>query len=392
MFADPPDRNGGVRRILMTADGVGGVWTYALDLASGLRSHGIAVTMATMGPRLSEDQRGDAQRRGIDVREGDFALEWTDDPWADVDDASGWLLDLETQCRPDVVHLNGYCHGALPWRAPLVIAAHSCVASWWRGVHGGAAPSSWNMYRERVREGLASASIVVAPTCAMLDALELEYGAVPDGRVIPNGGGAVLPPSGGSSIRRESIVFSAGRVWDRAKNIGALCRVASRVHWPICVAGEGGGTECPSTDAVRHLGRLSSAEMQTWFARASIYALPARYEPFGLSVLEAASAGCALVLGDIPSLRENWVGAAEFVDPDDEDALAAVINALIESPALREAMGARARQRSERFTIDRMASAYAAVYHEVIANAALTGPSHVVGVGRSFQGRHIGGP
>ncbi len=33
--------------------------------------------------------------------------------------------------------------------------------------------------------------------------------------------------------------------------------------------------------------------------------LPARYEPFGLSVLEAALSGCALVLGDIPSLRES---------------------------------------------------------------------------------------
>ena len=34
--------------------------------------------------------------------------------------------------------------------------------------------------------------------------------------------------------------------------------------------------------------------------------LPARYEPFGLSILEAALSGCALVLGDLPSLRELW--------------------------------------------------------------------------------------
>ena len=59
------------------------------------------------------------------------------------------------------------------------------------------------------------------------------------------------------------------------------------------------------------------------YAAAAIYALPARYEPFGLSVLEAAQHGCALVLGDIDSLRENWDGAALFVDPDDAGALAA---------------------------------------------------------------------
>src|SRR4029079_10424049 len=87
----------GVGRVLMTADGVGGVWTYALDLACGLRVHGITVTIATMGPRLSVDQHGEAARRGIDVREGDFALEWMDDPWTDVDAAAGWLLALEDE-------------------------------------------------------------------------------------------------------------------------------------------------------------------------------------------------------------------------------------------------------------------------------------------------------
>jgi glycosyltransferase involved in cell wall biosynthesis len=354
----------GVGRILMTADGVGGVWTYALDLACGLRVHGITVTIATMGPRLSVDQHGEAARRGIDVREGDFALEWMDDPWPDVDAAAGWLLALEDECRPDVVHVNGYCHGMLPWRAPVVVAAHSCVTSWWRGVHGGAAPSSWDAYRERVRDGLDGAAIVIAPTRAMLDALEREYGAVRNGRVIPNGRPASLPPSGGSPSR-ESFIFSAGRIWDPAKNIDALCRAAPRLRWPVYVAGDSGGAECRSSDAVRYLGRLPAGEMHEWFARASLYVLPARYEPFGLSVLEAASAGCALVLGDIPSLRENWDGSAVFVAPHDEDALVRAIGELIDDAALRRDMAARAHERSKEFTVERMASTYAALYDEI---------------------------
>jgi glycosyltransferase involved in cell wall biosynthesis len=377
----------GVGRVLMTADGVGGVWTYALDLACGLRVHGITVTIATMGPRLSADQHGEAARRGIDVREGDYALEWMDDPWPDVDAAAGWLLALEDDCRPDVVHLNGYCHGMLPWRAPVVVAAHSCVASWWRGVHGGAAPSSWDTYRARVRDGLDGAAIVVAPTRAMLDALQREYGAVPNGRVIPNGratslpaeggrhesvsGTMWLPPSGGGPSRE--FIFSAGRIWDQAKNIDALCGAAPRLRWPVYVAGDSGGAECRSSDAVRYLGRLPAGEMHEWLARASLYVLPARYEPFGLSVLEAASAGCALVLGDIASLRENWDGAAAFVDPDDQDALVRAIDDLIDDAALRRDMGARAHERSKGFTVERMALAYAALYEEI---AALKGPRH----------------
>lgn len=354
----------------MTADGVGGVWTYAVDLAAVLQTHGIVVTIATMGPTLREDQRADAKRRRIEVCEGAFALEWMEDPWTDVDAASGWLLALEDQYRPDVVHLNGYCHGALPWRAPVVMAAHSCVASWWRGVHGGAAPPAWDTYRERVRNGLRAAAVVVAPTRAMLDALQLEYGPVPDGRVIPNGRARIqlpqLPPLGGSH-RREPIVFSAGRIWDRAKNIGAVCEAAPRVRWPVYVAGDAGESAAPGV--VNYLGRLSSDGMRTWFARASIYALPARYEPFGLSILEAANAGCALVLGAIPSLHENWDGAAAFVDPDDVDGLVAAMNELINNRVLRDDMSARARDRARAFTVEQMASAYAALYREIASNA-----------------------
>ncbi|MEB3829625.1 glycosyltransferase [Phormidium sp. CCY1219] len=61
---------------------------------------------------------------------------------------------------------------------------------------------------------------------------------------------------------------------------------------------------------------MSPEELSHWYARAAIYAFPARYEPFGLSVLEAALSGCALVLGDIPRLREMWGDAAVFANPD----------------------------------------------------------------------------
>ena len=86
-------------------------------------------------------------------------------------------------------------------------------------------------------------------------------------------------------------------------------------------------------------------------ARASIYAMPARYEPFGLSILEAGLSGCALVLGDIPSLREHWEGAAVFVAPDDRDALRSAIARLIDNPGRLAELGRRARVRGQEFTV-----------------------------------------
>jgi glycosyltransferase involved in cell wall biosynthesis len=97
-------------------------------------------------------------------------------------------------------------------------------------------------------------------------------------------------------------------------------------------------------------------------AEASIYALPARYEPFGLSVLEAALSGCALVLGDIPSLREIWGPAALYVPPDDHAALRTALRRLIDDPAERTGLGAAARSRGLHFSTPRMTEAYLAAY------------------------------
>jgi glycosyltransferase involved in cell wall biosynthesis len=107
--------------------------------------------------------------------------------------------------------------------------------------------------------------------------------------------------------------------------------------------------------------------MKEQLARAAIYALPARYEPFGLSILEAALSECTLVLGDIPSLRENWDGAALFVAPDDHEGLKRILLNLIAKPDLRRALGKRALERGRKFTSQCMARKYLQLYSELLS-------------------------
>src|SRR6185369_6695620 len=99
---------------------------------------------------------------------------------------------------------------------------------------------------------------------------------------------------------------------------------------PVRVAGsdrDPDGSQ-PSFSNVELLGWLEPQEVGRAMERAAIFAHPARYEPFGLAPVEAALRGCALVLGDIPSLREVWGDAALFVDPTDDDALAGALREL----------------------------------------------------------------
>ena len=167
------------------------------------------------------------------------------------------------------------------------------------------------------------------------------------------------------------MVFSAGRLWDAAKNVASVCAAASSVPWPVFVAGE---LEGPSRcfvpwGAAKYLGQLSAGQMREWYARAAIYALPARYEPFGLSIVEASAAGCALVLGDIRTLRENWHGAALFVPPDNRRALVAAIQTLIDDERRRCDLAERARARASFFTVDRLANAYVSAYSRLLVPA-----------------------
>jgi glycogen synthase len=346
----------------MTGDTVGGVWTYTLDLAASLAPYGIEVLLASMGGEPSKEQRADAAKVGnLQLRTSGYKLEWMNDPWRDVEASGRWLLDLEDQFRPDVVHLNTFGHGALPWLAPVVLTAHSCVLSWWAAVKHEPVPPQWDRYRQLVEQSVHAAALLVAPSRAMLRAMEKHYGpGLPESRVVPNG----RKHTGLRPAVKEPFVLTAGRLWDEAKNVAGVAAIADRLPWPSYVAGE---DKDPNgrwieLSGCHSLGRLSAEELAGWFARASIYALPARYEPFGLSALEAALAGCALVLGDIPSLREVWRDAAVFVPPDDANGLQAAVCGLIERPAKRYHMAHRAMVRARTFTPERMARGYVEAY------------------------------
>ena len=114
------------------------------------------------------------------------------------------------------------------------------------------------------------------------------------------------------------------------------------------------------------MGVLTPAEMAERLGSTAIFAAPARYEPFGLGILEAAASGCALVLGDIPSLRENWDGAALFVPPDNSGAWRTTLSCLIACDSRREALGDAARRRALAFTRERMAVRYAELYRDLV--------------------------
>jgi glycosyltransferase involved in cell wall biosynthesis len=352
------------RRVLMTTDAVGGVWTYSLELAAGLAARGVETSLVVLGPQPSVPQVAQAAEvPGLSLITPGLELEWRDRRKLGFSEVR-LLRTLEQAIQPDLVHVNGFREAACGWKAPVLLVAHSCVRSWWRACRGEEPPKQdWDAYLAGVQAGLRAADAVVAPTAAFLAELERLYGPLPRGRTIPNGRRPVIP-----AARRRPYILAAGRLWDEAKNVASLAAIADELPWPVMVAGEAGDKERQA--GLIHLGLLPESEVLQRMAEAEIFAAPSRYEPFGLAVLEAASAGAALVLSDLPSFRELWDGAACFVPADDPQALSATLQRLIADVPARHAMQAAARARARRYGPVAMVDGYINVYAELLEGRA----------------------
>ena len=164
-------------------------------------------------------------------------------------------------------------------------------------------------------------------------------------------------------------MLTSGRLWDAGKDLATLDRAAARVGGRVEAAGALVGPNAERADcrSVLALGSLDRAHLDDRLARASVFCSMALYEPFGLGVLEAAQASCALVLSDIPTFRELWDGAAVFVEPRDDQALAAVLSDLLSDPERAARLGALAARRASRFSAQAMVENTLAVYAEALA-------------------------
>jgi glycosyltransferase involved in cell wall biosynthesis len=353
-----------MRTVLMTTDTAGGVWPYSIELAEGLAADGWRVVLAAMGSPPTATQRAQIESLpALQFHALACRLEWMDEPWEDVASAGRWLLGLADRVEPDLIHLNQFAFGALGFQAPVVVVGHSSVTSWWRAVRGCEAPACWNRYRAAVTAGVRGADVVVAPSATMLRFLEDDVGPLARAAVIPN---ARNPAQFRPGVK-EPMVFAAGRLWDPGKGLDLLERIAPQVDWPIHLAGPGNDDdERPGVATVHYLGEVAPTAVADHMGRASIFIHPCWYEPFGLAVLEAGLAGCALVLSDIASLREIWGEAAIYVPAGNERGFTDAIRRLTRDPTLRQRLAQAARQRALCYSPRRMLDGYLALYRAAL--------------------------
>lgn len=358
------------KRLFITADAVGGVWQYTTELARAAVPLGYDTTLAVLGPPPSRAQAAQAQEiAGLNLIATGLMPEWLAAGRGEIEDAALHIAGLADQCGADVVQLNTPALGIGVFAAPVVAVMHSCVASWWDVVRGGDRPADFHWRTALTAEGLARAGRILAPSAAFAQVVRTTYGLSATPCVVHNGRGPAL-------VRPRAMhdfAFTAGRLWDPAKDVPLLDKAAARLGIPFLAAGPVAGPhgERVRLQHLRLLGQLGDGALAGHLAARPVFVSAARYEPFGLAVLEAANAGCPLVLSDIPTFRELWDGVATFVDLDDASGFAAAIEDVIGDAHARIVNGERARERAGQYTATKMASAMASHYAALIDPAGM---------------------
>jgi alpha-1,3-rhamnosyl/mannosyltransferase len=167
-------------------------------------------------------------------------------------------------------------------------------------------------------------------------------------------------------VEAGAYVLAAGTLEPR-KNLRRLIRAHAslpaelRRRHPLLIVGPRGweegeifGEAAGSRD-VRLTGYLADDDLAALYAGCSVFCYPSLYEGFGLPVLEAMTAGAAVITSDVSSLPEVGGDAVVYVRPEEETSIAQAMERLLRSPDERERLAAKARLRAAEFSWDRSA-------------------------------------
>ena len=123
-----------------------------------------------------------------------------------------------------------------------------------------------------------------------------------------------------------------------------------------------------ATPGVSYLGRVTGGERNRILASSQVYVAPnTGGESFGIVLVEAMAAGCAVVCSDLQAFRDVVGSNARLIPVGDTGRLATEVIGLLEDIAAARALGEAGRRAVSRFDWDVIASRYREAYRRAVA-------------------------
>lgn len=355
---------------------VGGLGTHCYGLTRGLADQHVTVDFYM--PRTKT--RAYADKEGVNVIEVGHTSVF---PYSRPDDKElngnffecvhqyNELLKTRVKGDYDLIH----CHDWLTMEAaihlkeelniPLVLTVHSTEydRSGWLN------PNQWFIDIER--QGMQKADKIIAVSHFTKRVCVERYGINPDKITVVHN--AVYPLGEGP---KKDLVLFLGRLTIQ-KGPEFFLKAAKKVldhnqNVRFVVAGKGEmlprlidqAVELGISKNIIFTGRLTEEEVRHIYQISKVYIMPSVSEPFGITALEAISAGTPTILSKTAGVAEAFTNALK-VDFWDTDEMANKILALLKYDALHNTITQNSKKELELFTWDRTAQQTVSVYNEV---------------------------
>jgi len=283
--------------------------------------------------------------------------------------------------RPAIVHAHAASGASFARKSLLLLLARARGCHTIFHLHGGgfrqfATLRSGVLARRWIRHTLERSSLVIALSDGWANFLR-SYAPRARVTVVPNAVPVPARPGQGEAGR---ILF-LGRL-EEAKGVAELLDAAALLapRFPalrLVLAGSGDLDAWRSAAQARGLagrveltGWLDGPARDAQLARAAVFCLPSHAEGLPMSMLEAMAVGKAVVVSRVGGIPEAVADGDNglLVAPRDVPALAAALARLLSDQALRQRLGARARQSvAERFSTAVVGATLSGVYRELCA-------------------------
>jgi glycosyltransferase involved in cell wall biosynthesis len=323
---------------------IGGVERHVEMLGIGLARLGVEVEVITTDPGSSHprlERRDNVLIRRFPTVAGDSVFQ--------VAPRLGWWMANNAH-RFALIHAHSY-------HTPVALEA--AVASRWSSVPLLVTTHYHGVGHSRLRRALHApyrvfgawmlrqAGVVFCVSQAERRLLVEHFGDRLPVTVIPNGVDVeeVTAARPRDRDRSHPLVLVAGRL-EPYKQVSRLVAAATLLpdRFRLVIAGDGPARDelagevkdARLADRVELVGQLSRTDLLEWLRTADVFASLSRHEAFGLTALEAAAAGCRLVLSDIPAHRElaGWFPPANVSLLPPDAAPSAVANAIAAAASL----------------------------------------------------------
>jgi glycosyltransferase involved in cell wall biosynthesis len=213
---------------------------------------------------------------------------------------------------------------------------------------------------------LAAGAVIAVSETTAADIRDL-WGVAPSRIVVAHHGpGQPLPPRATAKPTHSSHFLYVGDAEPR-KGVATLLAAYSRYRQsaeqalPLVIAGSA-TRPGPPPPGVRNETDVALERLAELYADAAALVHPSCYEGFGLTPLEAMSAGAPVIAADAPGVAEVCGDAARYIPVHNAVALASALQELAEQPQLRDELRQRGKRRAADFSWADSARAHLAAY------------------------------